>query len=41
MLIVGEAVYVGGKRYVCGKSLYLSLNFSVNLKPLQKVKVYQ
>ena len=30
----GEVVYVGDKRYVSGKSLYLPLNFSVNLKLL-------
>ena len=30
----GEVVYVGAKRYVRGKPLYLPLNFSVNLKPL-------
>lgn len=40
-MIVREAVYVGGKRYVRGKSLHLSLNFSVNLKLPQKGKVYQ
>lgn len=37
VLIIGKAMPVYGQQ-IYGKSLYLSLNFTMNLKLLQKVK---